>query len=180
MLFGCVVVVFFLWVFCVSVFGGLSFSVYFMWLVVLVLILGFWFFIIVVILVLFGVIIVGKESWVMLGVNGLLGVVVFIVFGYLIFMLVFYKLLCNLFIYIFMCVFLFGVLVIVLKIVLMSGYYVMDDVYIWSIVKDSYFILILLFLFLEGMFNGMIMIILIIYFLGLVYIFYDKFYIDGK
>ncbi|MEC7468877.1 MAG: energy-coupling factor ABC transporter permease [Pseudomonadota bacterium] len=180
MLFGCAAAVFFLWVFRASVPGGPSPSVHFMWLVALALILGFRFSIIAATLALLGVTIVGKESWAMLGVNGLLGVAAPIAFGYLIFMLAFHKLPRNLFIYIFMCAFLPGALAIALKIALMSGYYVMDDVYTWSTVKDSYLILIPLLLFPEGMLNGMTMTILIIYFPGLAYTFHDKFYIDGK
>ena len=180
MLFGCAAAVFFLWVFRASVPGDPSPSVHFMWVVALALTLGFRFAIIAATLALIGTTAVGKESWEMLGVNGLLGVAAPIAFSYLIFMLAFHKLPRNLFIYIFLCAFIPGALAIALKIALMSGYYVIDDIYSWSVVRDNYLILIPLLLFPEGMLNGMTMTILIIYFPGLAYTFHDKFYIDGK
>ncbi|MFS1703992.1 hypothetical protein FJ444_05985 [Aestuariibacter sp. GS-14] len=180
MLFGCAAAVFFLWVFRASVPGGPSPSVHFMWLVALALILGFRSSIIAATLSLLGVTLWGKESWSMLGVNGLLGIAAPIAFAYTIFMLTFHKLPRNLFVYIFMCAFMPGALAIALKIALMSGYYVLDDVYSWSVVKDNYLILIPLLLFPEGMLNGMTMTILIIYFPGLAYTFHDKFYIENK
>lgn len=180
MLFGCAAAVFFLWVFRASVPGSPSPSVHFMWLVALALILGFRFSIIAATLALIGVTAAGKESWSMLGINGLLGIAAPIAFAYSIFMITFHKLPRNLFVYIFMCAFLPGALAIALKIALLSGYYVLDGVYTWSVIKDSYLILIPLLLFPEGMLNGMTMTILIIYFPGLAYTFHDKFYIDGK
>lgn len=180
MLFGCAAAVFFLWIFRASVPGGPSPSVHFMWLVALALTLGFRYSIIAATLALVGATAIGKESWAMFGVNGLLGIAAPIAFAYTLFMLAFHKLPRNLFIYVFLCAFIPGALAIALKIALMSGYYVLDDVYTWTVVKDNYLILIPLLLFPEGMLNGMTMTILIIYFPGLAYTFHDKFYIDGK
>ena len=180
MLFGCAAAVFFLWIFRASVPGGPSPSVHFMWLVALALTLGFRYSMMAATLALIGATAIGKESWDMFGVNGLLGIAAPIAFSYMLFMLAFHKLPRNLFIYVFLCAFIPGAMAIALKIALMSGYYVMDDIYTWSVVKDNYLILIPLLLFPEGMLNGMTMTILIIYFPGLAYTFHDKFYIDGK
>ncbi|GGF80486.1 energy-coupling factor ABC transporter permease [Alteromonas lipolytica] len=180
MLFGCAAAVFFLWIFRASVPGGPSPSVHFMWLVALALTLGFRYSMLAATLALIGATAIGKESWAMFGVNGLLGIAAPIAFSYMLFMLAFHKLPRNLFIYVFLCAFIPGAMAIALKIALMSGYYVLDDVYTWSVVKDNYLILIPLLLFPEGMLNGMTMTILIIYFPGLAYTFHDEFYIDGK
>lgn len=180
MLFGCAAAVFFLWIFRASVPGGPSPSVHFMWLVALALTLGFRYSMMAATLALIGATAIGKESWTMFGINGLLGIAAPIAFSYMLFMLAFHKLPRNLFIYVFLCAFIPGAMAIALKIALMSGYYVMDDIYTWSVVKDNYLILIPLLLFPEGMLNGMTMTILIIYFPGLAYTFHDKFYIDGK
>lgn len=180
MLFGCAAAVFFLWIFRASVPGDPSPSVHFMWLVALTLILGFRYAMIAATIALLGATVIGKESWAMFGINSTLGIAAPIAFSYMLFMLAFHKLPRNLFIYVFLCAFIPGALAIALKIALMSGYYVIDDIYSWSVVKDNYLILIPLLLFPEGMLNGMTMTILIIYFPGLAYTFHDKFYIDGK
>lgn len=180
MLFGCAAAVFFLWIFRASVPGGPSPSVHFMWLVALALTLGFRYSMIAATLALIGATAIGKENWAMFGINGLLGIAAPIAFSYMLFMLAFHKLPRNLFIYVFLCAFIPGAMAIALKMALMSGYYVMDDIYTWTVVKDNYLILIPLLLFPEGMLNGMTMTILIIYFPGLAYTFHDKFYIDGK
>ena len=85
----------------------------------------------------------------MFGINGTLGIAAPIAFSYMLFMLAFHKLPRNLFIYVFLCAFIPGALAIALKIALMSGYYVIDDIYSWSVVKDNYLILIPLLLFPE-------------------------------
>ncbi|MDC8831326.1 energy-coupling factor ABC transporter permease [Alteromonas gilva] len=180
MLFGCAAAVFFLWIFRASVPADPSPSVHFLWVVALALTLGFRFAILAGTLALIGITIAGKESWEMLGVNGLLGIAAPIALSYLIFMLVFHKLPRHVFIYIFLCAFIPGALAIAFKMALMGGYYFLDDVYTWSVIKDNYLVLIPLLLFPEGMLNGMTMTMLIIYFPSLAYTFHDKFYIDGK
>lgn len=178
MLFGSAAAVFFLWIFRTGIFEGLN--VHFLWLVALTLTLGFRFSILAATLALVGTTAIGEDSWQMFGVNGLLGIAAPIALSYLIFMVAFHRLPRHLFVYIFICAFFPGALAISLKMALLGGYYVIEDIHSWSVVKDNYLVLIPLLLFPEGMLNGMTMTLLIIYFPSVVYTFHDKFYIDGK
>ena len=131
-------------------------------------------------LALIGVTIVGLESWQMLGVNGLLGVLVPISLTYLIYNLSFHYLPRHFFVYIFVCAFLPGSLMIALKMTLLGSYYFLDGTHDWLTVKDNFLILIPLLLFPEGMLNGMTMTLFVIYKPSWVYTFYDKYYLKDK
>ena len=131
-------------------------------------------------LALLGVTIVGKESWAMFGINGLLGNTLPMVLCYLIYNLSFHKLPRHFFVYVFICAFIPGAILIAFKMFLIGGYYYIDNIHDWVTVKDNYLILIPLLLFPEAMLNGMSMTLLIIYKPTWVYTFYDKYYLKDK
>ncbi len=176
--FGAAASVFFLWIFRAGIFTGLD--VHFLWLPALVLTLGFRFAILSATLALAGTTAVGLDNWAMLGVNGLLGVCAPIALTYIIYSISFHRIPRNLFVYIFVCAFFPGAAMIAIKMGLLGGYYFIDGLYEWDIVKDNYLILIPLLLFPEGMLNGMTITLLTIYKPEWVYTFHDKFYIDKK
>lgn len=176
--FGATASVFFLWLFRAGIFDGLN--VHFLWLSALTLTLGFRWALIAGSAALFGVTLAGKESWEMLGVNGLLGVLTPVSLTYLIYSISFHKIPRHLFVYIFVCAFFPGAIMIAVKMFLLGGYYTLDGIYTWEIVKDNFIVLIPLMLFPEGLLNGMTMTLLIIYKPEWVYTFHDKFYIDKK
>lgn len=178
LLFGFTALLFFVWIFRAGIFEGLN--VHFLWLTALTLTLGFRWAVLAGLTALLGVTFTGNESWHMLGVNGVIGVLMPVTVSYLIFMLAFHKIPRNLFIYIFACAFFPGALVIALKMSLMGGYYLWEGVYDWPTVRDNYLLIIPLLLFPEGLLNGMTMTLLTVYKPNLVYTFHDKFYIDGK
>ncbi|WP_166423582.1 energy-coupling factor ABC transporter permease [Paraglaciecola sp. 20A4] len=178
LVFGCSASVFFLWIFQTGIFPGLQ--VHFLWLTALMLILGFRWAMISACLALVGVTLVGEESWRMLGVNGLLGVLAPLGLSYLIYSFAFHKLSRHVFIYIFVCAFLPGALMMAVKMYLLGGYFYLDGQYDWLTIEDNYLVLIWLLLFPEGMLNGMTMTLMVIYKPEWVYTFYEKFYIDQK
>lgn len=178
LLFGFTALLFFMWIFRAGIFEGLN--VHFLWLTALTLTLGFRWAVLAGLIALVGVTFSGNESWHMLGVNGLIGVLMPVSVSYLIFMLAFHKIPRNLFIYVFACAFFPGAMVIALKMAMMSGYYLWEGFYDWPTVRDNYLLIIPLLLFPEGLLNGMTMTLLTVYKPNLVYTFHDKFYIDGK
>lgn len=173
---GAGVVVFVLWLFRAGIYDGLS--VHFLWLSALVLTLGFRYAVFISGLVLLGIIIVGRESWGMLGANGLFGVLVPIGITYMIFTLSFHKIMRNMFVYVFVCAFFPAALGIAIKMGLIGGFYTLNGTYPWDVVVDNYEVLIPLMLFPEAMLNGMTMTLLIIYKPDWVYTFSDKHYFD--
>ena len=178
LLFGFTALLFFMWIFRAGIFEGLN--VHFLWLTALTLTLGFRWAVLAGLIALVGVTFSGNESWHMLGVNGLIGVLMPVSVSYLIFMLAFHKIPRNLFIYVFACAFFPGAMVIALKMAMMGGYYLWEGFYDWPTVRDNYLLIIQLLLFPEGLLNGMTMTLLTVYKPNLVYTFHDKFYIDGK
>ncbi|WP_158769523.1 energy-coupling factor ABC transporter permease [Paraglaciecola sp. L1A13] len=178
LVFGCAASVFFLWIFQTGIFPGLQ--VHFLWLTALMLILGFRWAMISACLALVGVTLVGEESWRMLGVNGLLGVLAPLGLSYLIYSFAFHKLSRHVFVYIFVCAFLPGALMMAVKMYLLGGYFYLDGQYDWLTIEDNYLVLIWLLLFPEGMLNGMTMTLMVIYKPEWVYTFYEKYYIDQK
>jgi uncharacterized membrane protein len=178
LVFGSAACVFILWMFRTGIYDGLN--VHFLWLSALSLLLGFRWAIFSATLALLGVTIFGKESIDMLGVNFLLGVLAPIALTYGIYSLTFHKLPRHIFIYIFLCAFIPGALTIVLKMLALSGYFYLDGIYSWHIIKDNYLVLSTLMLFPEAMFNGMTITLLIIYKPEWVYTFYDKLYLDNQ
>ena len=142
--------------------------------------LGFQFAIVSSFVALLGITIIGKESWNLIGVNGLLSIFIPISLSYLFYTFAFHKLPKNFAIYIFFCAFLTGAVTILVKMFLLGGYYWLDGYYDWQTIKDNYLILISLMVFPEAMLNGMSMVCLIIYLPSWVFTFKDKFYFIKK
>lgn len=175
LVFGASASVFVLWLFRAGIYEGLD--VHFLWLSALPLVLGFRWAMIAAFFALCGVTLVGKESWAMFGINGLLGVALPIGLSYLIYSAAFHKLPRHFFVYVFVCAFFPGAMMIAAKMAMLGGYYYLDGIHDWVTVKDNYLVLIPLMLFPEAMLNGMTMTLLIIYRPTWVYTFYDKFYL---
>lgn len=178
LVFGAAAAVFGLWLFRAGIHPGLD--VHFLWLTALTLLLGLRWAMVSGFIALLGVTLVGKETWAMFGVNGLLGVSLPLALSYLVYTLSFHKLPRHFFVYVFVCAFLPGALMIALKMALLGSYYYLDGVYSAKTVIDNYLILIPLMLFPEGMLNGMTTTLLIIYCPTWVYTFYDKYYLQDK
>ncbi|MFC3121634.1 energy-coupling factor ABC transporter permease [Agaribacter flavus] len=177
-LFGASTVLFILWLFRVSIHDGLV--MHFLGLTALCLILGFRWSLISATSILLVITVLGYESYETIGVNGLFGVILPLTVSYGIYMLTFHKMQRHLFIYIFICGFLAGALSIALKMGCLSGYYYIDGFYEWNVITYNYTQMIVLLVFQEAFFNGMLMTCLIVYKPEWVYTFSDKFYLDGK
>lgn len=177
-IFGFTAIVFFLWIFRAGIYTGLS--VHFLWLSALVLTLGFRWACLSASIALLGITATGADSWEMIGINGLVGVLTPISVTYLIYMIAFHRIPRNVFVYIFVCAFLPGALVIAMKMGLLGAVYFTEGIYDWTTVRDNYLILIPLLLFPEGLLNGMTMTLLVVYKPHWVVTFHDKFYIAGK
>jgi uncharacterized membrane protein len=178
LVFGSAACVFILWMFRTGIYDGLS--VHFLWLSALPLLLGFRWAIFSATLALVGVTLFGNDSIDMLGVNFLLGILAPITLTYGFYSLTFHKLPRHIFIYIFLCAFIPGALTIGLKMLALSGYFYLDGMYSWYVIRDNYLVLSTLMLFPEAMFNGMTMTLLVIYKPEWVYTFYDKLYLDEQ
>ena len=178
LVFGSAACVFILWMFRTGIYDGLS--VHFLWLSALPLLLGFRWAIFSATLALVGVTLFGNDSIEMLGVNFLLGILAPITLTYGFYSLTFHKLPRHIFIYIFLCAFIPGALTIGLKMLALSGYFYLDGMYSWYVIRDNYLVLSTLMLFPEAMFNGMTMTLLVIYKPEWVYTFYDKLYLDEQ
>ncbi|GGD53553.1 energy-coupling factor ABC transporter permease [Lacimicrobium alkaliphilum] len=176
LLFGSAACLFVLWLFRAGIYTGLN--VHFLWLTALTLVMGFRGAMLSASLALLGVTLVGKESWNLFGINGLLGIFLPIGLSYCCYNLAFHKLPRHFFIYIFVCAFLPGALMIALKMFALGGYYWLEGIHDWTIIQENYLILIPLLLFPEAMLNGMTMTLLVMYKPSWVYTFYDKFYLD--
>ena len=176
LVFGATASIFVLWLFRAGIYDGLN--VHFLWLPALALTLGLRWAIISGAIALLGITVVGLEQWEMIGVNGLFGIALPVGISYAILMLTFHKLPRHLFVYIFVCAFFPGAIAIALKMAMLTGYYVIDDVYSWRVAYDNYLILTPLMLFPEAMLNGMTMTLLTIYKPEWIYTFQDKFYFD--
>lgn len=178
LVFGSAASLFTLWIFRAGIYPGLD--VHFLWLTALTLLLGLRWAIVSSFLALLGITLIGKESWSMLGINGLLGVIAPLTVSYIIYTLSFHKLPRHFFVYIFICSFITGALMIAMKMFLLAGFYFLNGDYSFLTIQDNYLILTTLMLFPEGMLNGMTMTLLVIYKPSWVYTFYDKYYLDDK
>lgn len=176
--FGSAASLFCLWLFKTGIYPGLN--VHFLWLTACSLLLGLRWALLASSIALLGVTAVGIESWSMLGINGLLGLAAPLGASYLVYNLSFHKLPRHFFVYIFVCAFLTGAFAIAVKMVLLSGYFLLTGTYSSGILFDNYLILLVLLVFPEAMLNGMTMVLLIIYKPEWVHSFHDKFYIDDK
>ena len=178
MVFGSFTLVFFLWLFRVSIYDGLI--IQFLWMTSLSLVLGFRWATLTGFAVLLMSTIIGNETWSMLGVNAILMVFVPISITYAIFSFTFHRIPRQLFIYIFLCAFFPGALTIAVKMAMFSGYYYIEGFYDWYTISNNYLNMTILLVFNEAFFNGFSMTCLIVYKPDLVYTFNDKFYIDDK
>ena len=176
--FGSCTLVFFLWLFRVSIYDGLI--MHFMWMTTLCLVLGFRWAILGGTAVLFISTLIGNESWSMLGINAIISVIVPISITYAIYAFTFHRIPRNLFIYIFLCAFIPGAITIGLKMLMFSGYYYVDGFYDWHTIANNYLNISILLMPNEAFFNGFSMTCLVIYKPDLVYTFHDKFYLNGK
>lgn len=167
-----------LWWFRTGIYQGLE--IHFLWMTALTLLLGwrwalFSSLLANAVLVGFGII-----EFANMGVYGVIGCVVPILFSYLAYVLAYQYLPRHFFVYTFFCSFFIGALSIALKMWLMASYFTFSDLHSWNVVSDNYLILIPLLLFPEGLLNGMTMTLLIVYKPEWVATFYDSQYIDGK
>ncbi len=178
LVFGAAAALFTLWLFRTGIHTGLD--VHFVWLTTLTLMLGYQFAMLSSFVALLGITLIGKESWSLLGVNGLISLFVPISLTYLTYTFTFHKLPKNFAVYIFICAFLTGAATISLKMFLLGGYYWLEGFYDWQTIKDNYLILVPLMLFPEAMLNGMSMVCLVIYLPSWVFTFKDKFYFTKK
>ena len=178
LVFGAGACVFVLWLFRAGIYEGLD--VHFLWLSALTLTLGMRYALFIGGIVLFAITLLGKESWHMLGANGLLGVALPVVLTYAIYSFSFHRVPRHLFVYVFINAFFPGALMIALKMFFLGGFYVLDGVHTWQIVNDNFLVLIPLLLFPEAMLNGMTMTLLIIYRPHWVKTFKDDHYFDPK
>jgi uncharacterized membrane protein len=178
LVFGSAAALFTLWLFRTGVHPGLD--VHFLWLTALTLMLGLRLALLSSCVALIGITLIGKESWELIGVNGLISVVMPISLSYLVYTIAFHKLPRNFAVYIFVCAFFMGAISITLKMFLLGGYFWLDGYYDWQIIKDNYLLLIPLLLFPEAMLNGMSMVCLVVYLPSWVMTFRDKFYFQKK
>ncbi|MEM0910499.1 MAG: energy-coupling factor ABC transporter permease [Pseudomonadota bacterium] len=177
-IFGAATALFVLWLFRVSIHDGMVLQ--FLGLTAFTLILGFRWAVITSVLVLVAITLIEGESFYDVGIIGLCGVVMPIVFSYTVYTLTFHKMPKHLFTYIFACGFFPAAVSIALKMLLMSGYYYYSDMYTWDIIYDGYVQLIWLLMFQEAFFNGMVITCLVVYKPQWLYTYNDKFYLDGK
>jgi uncharacterized membrane protein len=178
LVFASTVSLFLLWMVQTGIAG--SPTVHFLWLSALPLVLGFRWAVLSTLIALLALTVLGIESYAMFGVNFLAGCLAPIALTYGFYSLTFHKLPKNIFVYIFLCAFIPGALTLSLKMLLLSGYFYLDDVYNWQYIMDNYLMLNTLLAFPEAMFNGMTITLLIIYKPHWVYTFYDKFYLPQK
>ncbi|MCF2948956.1 energy-coupling factor ABC transporter permease [Paraglaciecola aquimarina] len=179
LVFGSSAALFILWMFRTSIYDGLS--VHFLWLATIPLLLGFRWSLFSASLVLLSLTALGEESFRMLGVNFLLGVLLPISVTYALYSVTFYKLPRNLISYIFVCGFIAGGLSIGLKMFAMGGYYYLEGIHTWHVVSENYLVLLKYLLMPEAMFNTMTLVILALHKPKWVYTFYNKFDVNkGK
>jgi uncharacterized membrane protein len=167
-----------LWWFRTGIYDGLD--VHFLWLTALTLTLGWRWALLssgIAMLVMASMGIVGLNE---LGIYGIVGAVIPVMFAFFMYMLAYHKLSKHFFVYVFFCSFFVGMLSIALKMTLFGVYFSLTDTYSWDVVVDNYLILIPLLLFPEGLLNGMTMTLLVIYKVDWVATFYDSQYLDGK
>lgn len=173
--FGSIVAVSLLWMFRVSIYEGLV--MHFLWLTTLTLVLGFrW-----AMLAGFAILImssaIGDESWLVFGINGILGIVLPICLSYGVFALSFHKMKRHLFVYIFVCAFFAGALSIAIKMLALSAYFYLSGEYTWDVIQYNYTQMILLLVLQEAFFNGFTITCLVVYKPDLVHTYHDKFYL---
>lgn len=129
---------------------------------------------------LLGMLLIGRESWEGLPVNGFCSIVLPALVSYLILKVVDAKLTKNFFIYLFICGF-FGGGISVAVAGLSTGWVLwMDNVYTWSKINDEYVRFLPLIMFPEGLINGIIMTGMLVFYPDWVRTFNAKQYIDDQ
>jgi uncharacterized membrane protein len=153
--------------------------VHFLWLAALPLLLGFRWAICSATITLLGVTAFGKEPLTMLGVNFLLGVLAPISLTYACYTLMVRILPRNRFVYVLCGAFIPGALALGLKMLSLSAYYYVDDIFAWSTISDKYLMLTSLLMMPEAMFNAMTVLLLVLYKPQWLYTYHHKMYL-GK
>lgn len=176
LVFGSAAAVAILWWFRTGIYTGLE--IHFLWLTALTLVLGWRWALVSSLLSLLIVAATGIIDWQVIGVVGLIGCVVPILFSYLVYLLAYHKLPRHFFVYVFVCSFFTGAASIALKMFVFSLFYAQMDMYQWHVLSDNYLVLIPLLLFPEALLNGMTMTLAVVYRPEWVATFYDKQYLD--
>lgn len=165
-----------LWWFRTGIYTGLE--IHFLWLTALTLILGWRWAIVSSMLSLCVVSATSIISWQDIGVIGLIGCVLPILFSYLVYLIAYNKLPRHFFVYVFVCSFFTGAASIALKMFVFSLFYSQMAMYEWHVLADNYLILIPLLLFPEALLNGMTMTLAVVYKPEWVATFYDSKYLN--
>ncbi len=176
LVFGSAVAVSILWWFRTGIYTGLE--IHFLWLTALTLILGWRWAIVSSAIALCITALTGVIAWQDVGVIGLFGCFVPILFSYFIYLLAYHKLPRHFFVYVFVCSFFTGAASIALKMFVFSLFYSQMAMYEWHVLTDNYLILIPLLLFPEALLNGMTMTLAVVYRPQWVATFYDNQYLN--
>lgn len=176
LVFGSAVAVSFLWWFRTGIHDGLE--IHFLWLTALTLILGWRWALLSSLIALTVVAVIGIVPWQDIGLIGIIGCIIPVLFSYFVYLITYHKLPRHFFVYIFVCAFFTGAATIALKMFLFSVFYYQIGAYDWMTLSDNYLILIPLLLFPEALLNGMTMTLGVIYRPEWVATFYDKQYLD--
>ncbi|MGB0466123.1 MAG: energy-coupling factor ABC transporter permease [Pontibacterium sp.] len=155
-------------------------SIHFLGVTALTLILGWDLAIVSGSIALLGMVLIGRESWQGLPVNGFCSVVLPVLVSYLILKLVEARLAKNFFIYLFLCGFL-GAGIAVMVSGLSTGLLLwLDGVYDWSKINHEYVRYLPLIMFPEGLMNGIVMTGMLVFYPDWVRTFNAKQYIDDQ
>lgn len=122
----------------------------------------------------------GMASWSAFGANLLLGAIIPISFTYLVFLLTYSYLYRHLFVYIFVAGFFNAALTMAVKVLAFSLYMSWSGQYSWQVIMDSYLGILPLLLFPEGLLNGMLITVLVIFKPQWMRTYLDRDYIHNK
>ncbi len=129
---------------------------------------------------LLGMVVIGRESWQGMPVNGFCSVVLPVLSTYLILKVVEAKMMKNFFVYLFLCGF-FGAAISAAVSGLSTGFVLWaDGVYDWSKINHEYVRYLPLIMFPEGLLNGIIMTGMLVFHPDWVRTFNAKLYIDDQ
>ena len=167
-----------LWWFRAGIYKGLD--VHFLWLTAVTLTLGWRWALFSSALATFTTYFMGNLGIHELGAYGLIGCALPIFFSYSAYVFAYHNLPRHFIVYIFFCSFIVAAGSIALKMLIYALYVNKLGLYSWPILFDNYLLLIPLLLFPEGLLNGMMMTLLVIYKPEWVKTFNDKEYLNGK
>lgn len=165
-----------LWWFRTGIYDGLE--IHFLWTTALTLTLGWRWAMASSALALLITALTGTISFSEIGINGLIGCALPILFSYLVYMIAYHKMPRHFLVYVFFCSFVTGAAALALKMFVFSLFYQQLDLYSWQILSDNYLILIPLLLFPEALLNGMTMTLGVVYKPEWVATFYDNQYLN--